>query len=173
MAPRGSAASWEPWDVGLIPGLALWVRNLVLLPLLLRLPLCLGSDPWPESSICHGAAKTNKQTNKQISVCVCVCMDMCVYIQNMYIFIYLFLGQTFLQNSQFVIVTHEDGKWGKAWCLLFAHVPCHMLHAASLLALPIECPPFLRRFGSPDSPLLFGGRHFLFSGGMSHGASVQ
>ena len=96
MAPRGSAASWEPWDVGLIPGLALWVRNLVLLPLLLRLPLCLGSDPWPESSICHGAAKTNKQTNKQISVCVCVYVWICVYIYKIciYLFIY-FLARHF------------------------------------------------------------------------------
>ena len=43
------------WDVGLIPGLAQWVKD----PVLLQLQL--GSDPWPRSSICLGVAKNEKK----------------------------------------------------------------------------------------------------------------
>ena len=44
---RGSAASWECWDVGLIPGLAQWVMDPAPLHLWLRSQLWLGSNPWP------------------------------------------------------------------------------------------------------------------------------
>ena len=54
------------WDVGLIHSLAQWVKDLALLQLWLRLPLRLGSDPWPGSSICCGVAK-NEKVFKKIS----------------------------------------------------------------------------------------------------------
>ena len=60
----GLAVSWEHWDTGLIPGLMQWVKDPVLPQLWLRLQLQLGSDPWPRNSICHGAAKNKKKTNK-------------------------------------------------------------------------------------------------------------
>ena len=50
----GSAASREPWVAGLMPCLALWVKDLVL-PL--RLQLQLRSDPCPRNSVCHWVAK--------------------------------------------------------------------------------------------------------------------
>ena len=50
----GSAASREPWVAGLMPCLALWVKDLVL-PL--RLQLQIRSDPWPRNSVCHWVAK--------------------------------------------------------------------------------------------------------------------
>ena len=48
----GLAASWECWDIGSIPSLAQWVKDLVLLQLRLRLQLHLASDLWPGNSIC-------------------------------------------------------------------------------------------------------------------------
>ena len=53
----GSAVSWECSVTGLIPGLAQWVKDLVLLQLWLRSKLQLRSDPWSKNSICFGAAK--------------------------------------------------------------------------------------------------------------------
>ena len=42
--------SWEHWDAGLIHRFSPTLVQL-------GLPLWLGSDPWPESSICHSEAK--------------------------------------------------------------------------------------------------------------------
>ena len=48
---------FKPWGpVG-------WVRDLVLLPLRLRMKL--GSDPWPENSICVGWPKKEKKRKKK------------------------------------------------------------------------------------------------------------
>ena len=41
-----------------------WVKDLVLPQLRLRSLLQLGSDPWPGNSICHRAAKTEKEKKK-------------------------------------------------------------------------------------------------------------
>ena len=64
----GLAVSWEHWDVGLIPILAQWIKDLVLLQLWFGSQLWLRSDPWPGNSICHRAAKIffklNKKQNK-------------------------------------------------------------------------------------------------------------
>ena len=49
--------------MGLIPGLAQWVKDLALLQLQSRLKL--GSDPWPGRSICCGAAKNEKKKKKK------------------------------------------------------------------------------------------------------------
>ena len=56
----GSVVSWECWDAGLTPGLAQWVK-----PQWIRLQLWLASDPWPENSICHGAAKKENNNNNK------------------------------------------------------------------------------------------------------------
>ena len=56
----GSAASWESWDMGLIPSLAQWIKDHTLLQLQLRLQLRLGSDSWPGTSICCRAAKNEE-----------------------------------------------------------------------------------------------------------------
>ena len=53
----GLAASWEHWEVGLVPGPAQWVKDLALPQLWLSLRLWLGPDTRPGSSICCGAAK--------------------------------------------------------------------------------------------------------------------
>ena len=45
------AASLEPWDRGLIPGLPQWVKDT---------PLLLKSEPWTGSSICHGGSQKIK-----------------------------------------------------------------------------------------------------------------
>jgi len=57
----GSVASVEHWDTGSIPSPAQWVKDLALLQLQQRSQKCLGSDPWPENSICHKAAKRGKK----------------------------------------------------------------------------------------------------------------
>ena len=54
-------ASWEYWDAGSIPGLAQWVKDLVLLQLQYKSQLWLESDPWPRISICHRVAKKKKK----------------------------------------------------------------------------------------------------------------
>ena len=59
----GLAMSWECWDAGLIPSLAQWVYDLVLLQLQLGLQLQLRSDPWPRNSICCGVAKKERKKN--------------------------------------------------------------------------------------------------------------
>ena len=56
----GSVASWEPWVVGSVPGLAQWVKNLAL-QLQLRSQLWLGSDPGPGNSIHHRKAKNGRK----------------------------------------------------------------------------------------------------------------
>ena len=43
----GSAASWECWDAGLIPGPAQWFKDPVLTQLWLRLQLCSDLIPGP------------------------------------------------------------------------------------------------------------------------------
>ena len=54
--------------MGLIPGLAQWVKYRVLLQLQLSSRLQLRSDPWPGSSICHRVAKKKKEkTSRKIS----------------------------------------------------------------------------------------------------------
>ena len=65
------AASWDHWDMGLIPSPAQWVKDLALFQLSLRSRLWLGSDPWPGNSICHGAAKNgnnNNNNNKNLRI---------------------------------------------------------------------------------------------------------
>ena len=49
--------SWESWDTGSIPSPAPWLKDPELLQLQLRWQPPLGSDPWPENSICCGAAR--------------------------------------------------------------------------------------------------------------------
>lgn len=63
MALTGSAAFWECWEEGLIPGLAEWVKDSVLPQLQLRLQLRLRSDPWAKNSTGYGAAKNNNNNN--------------------------------------------------------------------------------------------------------------
>ena len=61
----GSAAPWEDWVEGSIPGsLARWVKDPALLQLQLHLQVQLRSDPWPGNSICQGAAKKEKTRSK-------------------------------------------------------------------------------------------------------------
>ena len=61
----GLEASWECWDIGLIPGPEKWVKDLVVPQLWLRLQLRLRSDPWPKNFICHGVAKEEKEKIKE------------------------------------------------------------------------------------------------------------
>ena len=61
----GSAASWQCQDTGSIPGPAQWVKDLVLPLLRLRLQLLLRSNPCPKNSICHRAAKKEKEKNRR------------------------------------------------------------------------------------------------------------
>lgn len=61
MALTGSAAFWECWEEGLIPGLAEWVKDSVLPQLQLRLQLRLRSDPWLCNSICRGWGGSQKK----------------------------------------------------------------------------------------------------------------
>ena len=60
-----AVVSWEHWVTSSIPGPAQCVKDPALPELQLMLALWLGSDPWPESSICHGVAKNEKKP------CVC------------------------------------------------------------------------------------------------------
>lgn len=57
----GLVVSWKRWDAGLTPGLAQWVKNLVLLQPKLRSQLQFGSNPWPGTSTCHGQPKKKKK----------------------------------------------------------------------------------------------------------------
>ena len=59
----GSVAIWECRDAGWIPN-PVQVKDLQLLQQQLRLWLRLRSDPWPENSICQGAAKKEKERKK-------------------------------------------------------------------------------------------------------------
>ena len=59
----GSTVSLECWDTGLITV----VKDLALLQLRLRSQLQLGSDPWPENSICCMEAKKEKEEEKKKS----------------------------------------------------------------------------------------------------------
>ena len=59
----GSAVSLQHQDTGSIPGLHSGLKDPVWPELLRRSQLGLKSDPWPENSICLGAAK--KKRNKQ------------------------------------------------------------------------------------------------------------
>ena len=68
----GSEVSWEQWDTGSIPGLAQWVKDLVLLQLRSKLPL--GSDPWSGNSICFGVAKKEKERVKFLFIVMCAQM---------------------------------------------------------------------------------------------------
>ena len=49
---------------GFDPSLAQWVKDLALLQLWLSSRLWPGSDPWPRSSICCGAARGEKKKKK-------------------------------------------------------------------------------------------------------------
>ena len=56
----GSMVSLERWPAALVPGPAQWVKDPTFPQLWFRLQLWLGSDPWPGTSMCHGAAKKEK-----------------------------------------------------------------------------------------------------------------
>ena len=55
----------QQWDVGSVPVLAQWVKDLTVPQLWLRLQLQLGSDPWPRNSVCCGALKNKKLNLKK------------------------------------------------------------------------------------------------------------
>ena len=49
-------------DTGSIPGPVHWVKGSgIAITVECRPQLCLGSDPWPRNSICHGVAKKEKK----------------------------------------------------------------------------------------------------------------
>ena len=60
---KGIGSSWEHWDTGSTLGPVQWVKDLALPQLWLRSQLQLRSDPWPGNSICHGAARKEKQNS--------------------------------------------------------------------------------------------------------------
>ena len=55
------SVSWERRDTGSIPRQVEWVKDLALLQVWLRLQPRLRSDLWLENSICHRAAKKEKE----------------------------------------------------------------------------------------------------------------
>ena len=57
----GSVVSWKFRGAGLIPSLAQWIKDPVLLQLQFRLQLQLGSDPWPGNSVCCRVTKKEKK----------------------------------------------------------------------------------------------------------------
>ena len=57
----GSAASWERWDAGSIPGPAQQVKDLVLPQLWFKSQLQLRYDPWPRNSLHNREAKKEKK----------------------------------------------------------------------------------------------------------------
>ena len=74
-----SVAFLEHWDMGLILGPAQGVKDLALMQLWCELQLWVRSDPWPENSICHRAAKKRKGGRKEeITLCVFYCRR-CLY----------------------------------------------------------------------------------------------
>ena len=60
---RETMAVGECWNAGLIPSVAPWFKELALLQLQPRLQLHLGSDPWPGSSVCLGAAEKKTEAD--------------------------------------------------------------------------------------------------------------
>ena len=64
---------------GSIPSLSWWVKDLALMQLWCELQLWVRSDPWPENSICHRAAKKRKGGRKEeITLCIFYCRR-CLY----------------------------------------------------------------------------------------------
>ena len=60
----GLVAALECWDIGSVPGLAQWVKDLVLPQLQQRSQLQLESDPWPRNSTCCEVAQKKKKKKK-------------------------------------------------------------------------------------------------------------
>lgn len=70
---RGSEVSLQHWVSGSFPGLAQWVKELMLPQLRHRLQLWLRSDAWPGNSMCLGVAKRGEKKE---------CMALCLLIYS-------------------------------------------------------------------------------------------
>ena len=62
-----AAVSLYLWDAGLVPGLAQWVKDLVVVQLQRRSQPRLGSDPWPGNPVCCRVARKEKKRKKMCS----------------------------------------------------------------------------------------------------------